>query len=114
MNEQLVSLAAQVLTALIIAGLGLLLRSWAKRADFEQRLKLLSMGSQLAYGVVNELSRRTANKVDDKVALGLAEVNAFLAKQGQAALTPDEASVVKTMFDAQHGIESKVLAAANP
>ncbi len=112
MNEQLITLAAQVLTALVLAGLGVLVRKWSQRADFETRLNLLRLGAGLAYGVVNEISRKTANTTDDKIALGLKEMNDFLAKQGQPAMSPNESEVAKTMFTAQHGMEK--VAAARP
>lgn len=77
-----------------------------------QRLADVLAFSRLAYQVVNEIAIRTATKIDDKVALGLAELNKALENAGKPTLSDAEAKLAAQAFTAHHGNEkiSEVLA----
>lgn len=114
MNEKLIELAAQILTTLLLAGLGLLVKKWSGQKDAAFRLEMLQKGAALAFGVVNELARKSPTKIDDKVAKALGEVNLFLASQGQPPVAPEETMALQQMFDAQHASEKKLESLKNP
>jgi hypothetical protein len=73
----------------------------ANQARAESNFEL---GVKLAYNIVSEISIRTPNTVDDKVALGLKYLRDFLDTNGQKMKASDEAKA-KLLFQAMHGEE---------
>jgi hypothetical protein len=64
-------------------------------------------GVPVAYAIVNDISKRTPNKVDDKVALVLKALNDWMLAHGQPELKPVDVEKAKLLFSAMHGEESK-------
>lgn len=91
--------------SVVLPLLGLLFRSVFKdRAD--KAASNFSLGVQLAYQIVNEISLRTENTIDDKAALAIKYLRDFLAADGQK-LTPADESKALLIFQAMHGAELK-------
>lgn len=86
----------------LFTALGLFLKS-QKRAAVD---KIIDMAIPVAYKVVDEIARRTPNKIDDKVALGL-KVLAEYAATHDIELKPEHEARAKMVFSALHA-ESKV------
>lgn len=96
----------------VVAAIGAIaLALWRRATLTDERRKLILTFGDMAYGVVNEVARRSANTVDDKAALGLRHVLDLLAANGQKPLTPGETATVRSLFDANHGNEAKRLEA---
>lgn len=91
------------------AGLGAIVGSillFFFRAVFKDRAeakeRLFKTAVEVAYNVVNDISARTDNKVDDKVALGLKALRDFMSLNGQSVSPVDEEKA-KLLFQAMHG-----------
>lgn len=108
-SSSLSSVLEELIVAVVIAIIGVFWR----RADLsKERRQLILTVSDIAYGFVNEVSRRTSNTIDDKVSLGMAKVIALLRDQGASPeLTRGEEAVVRAVFDARHGNEAKAVEA---
>lgn len=103
---------AGLISEAVLAVIGALaLAFWRRQNLTEERRKLILTFGDMAYGVVNEVARRSANTIDDKAALGLRYVLDLLTTNGQKPLTPGETATVKALFDANHGNEAKRLEA---
>lgn len=102
-------IAEELVLVVVTAVAGVFIR----RAQLSrERKEFILTAGQLAYGAVNELARRSANRVDDKVAKGLGIVLELLQANGQKPLSPGEQATVKVLFDSMHGQEAKRLEAA--
>jgi uncharacterized membrane-anchored protein YhcB (DUF1043 family) len=90
-----------LLAALLAGVVGAVIKSFwsAKATKYESNFLL---GTQIAFLAVNEISKRTANPVDDKIALGLQLLKEHLSKSGQKLVPADEARA-KELFSAMHG-----------
>ena len=88
----------------IVAGLvAMVLRSIFKE-QAAQKEQLLSLGIEIAYACVAEVAKRTENKVDDKIALGLGYLKSWLNANGQELKPVDEVKA-KLLFQAMHAKE---------
>lgn len=70
--------------------------------------KAVTEGIPYAYWGVNEIARRTDNKIDDKVAEGLRILKEFLAAKGHdpEKVTPEQLKRAELVFNALHAQES--------
>lgn len=80
-----------------------LLGQWFK-TNKERAQSNFAAGVKCAYLIVSEISIRTPNQVDDKVALGLKYLSDYLNAEGQK-LSAADAEKAKLMFQAMHGEE---------
>jgi hypothetical protein len=90
---------------------------WRKAKLTEEKRKLFLTGVDIAYNVVNDISKRTPNKVDDKVALALIHLRNQLKLSGGPELSEGLVEQARLLFTAKHGAEltaKEVLAAATP
>lgn len=103
-NDATISMVVTILATLIVAVWRMLKKD--KQAEVDQTLKLFHQGVAVAYNVVNNLASKTENKIDDKVALALLELEKFLAPF-DIELTPELKERAKQLFNAMHGAEKK-------
>ena len=105
------SLLAVLLTPEVLAILGplvvglvlkILRGIWKEKAA--DREKLVSFGIEIAYACVAEVAKRTQNKVDDKVAMGLDYLRKWLNANGEE-LRPVDEEKAKLLFQAMHAKE---------
>lgn len=80
-----------------------LLGQWFKSSK-DKAESNFTLGVKLAYNIVSEISLRTPNTVDDKVALGLKYLRDFLDTNNQKLSAADEEKA-KLLFQAMHGEE---------
>lgn len=101
--EVIASIAAAVISFVI----GKLVKDAAKRAVVE---KVVDAAIPVAFHVVQEISRRTPNKIDDKAALALEKLAELTATKG-VALDETHKDRAKLVFQALHAqsktVESK-------
>ena len=82
---------------------------WADKTD--ARLALVDQLVTIAYHVTDEVSRLTPNKVDDKVAFALGELQRLLRANRKPELSPGEAELAKAKWSAMHVLEVKAAGA---
>lgn len=82
---------------------------WADKTD--ARMELVDRLVTIAYHVTDEVSRLTPNKVDDKIAFALGELNRLLKANRKRELTPGETELAKAKWSAMHALESKAAGA---
>ncbi len=101
---------AAVLVPVLVAVARMFLKDSA-----DKTLETVKWAIGVAYNTVNEISLRTANKVDDKAALALKVFADAMASQGIQA-TPSQLAMAKASLVAMHGQEKLALkvAAAHP
>lgn len=112
--ERMLTAGSEALTVALLMLAFLALRKWRISAE---RARLISAAVDLVYGAVNEMARRTENRIDDKAALAIKKLAEYLASQGADPLTSEEVAQARLTFTAKHGTESKLLdalAAASP
>jgi hypothetical protein len=93
---EVLKLSAALLAAVLPFLLTWIFKDKAKKAEGN-----LLAGVEVAFNVVNEVAKRTPNKVDDKAALGLDFLRQYLKTQGQDLSAP-EAERAKLLFKALH------------
>jgi hypothetical protein len=71
------------------------------RADAAE--KMFQMSVEVAFNLVNDVAKRTDNKLDDKVALGLQFLHDYYASQGMPEPTPAQIERAKLLFSALNG-----------
>lgn len=81
-----------------------IIMTWLFKDKRDKAERNLTLGIELAYNIVNEISMRTGNKVDDKVAMGLDYLRQYLGTSGQT-LKPADEEKAKLLFQAMHGAE---------
>jgi hypothetical protein len=77
----------------------------------EQRLELVDQFITIAYHVTDEVARVTPNKVDDKVAFALGELQRLLRVNRKKPLTEGEAELAKAKWSAMSSLEAKAAGA---
>ena len=102
-TEEVIGVLASVLATVISLVIGKLVKDAAKRAVVE---KVVNAAIPVAFHIVQEISRRTPNKIDDKVALGLEKLSEVSATHG-VELTEAHKERAKLVFQALHS-QSKV------
>lgn len=97
LTPEVLDLVAGIVAAAISALLGLLFRG-ARKAAAE---KVVDFAIPIAFHVVEEIARRTENKIDDKVALGLQKLSEITRTKG---VEPTAAHLerAKLVFQAMH------------
>ena len=88
---------ATFLSVILFTALGLFLKAAKKEAVD----RVLDAAIPIAYRVVDEISRRTSNKVDDKVALGLKVLSDYV-RTHDITLKPEHEARAKLVFSALH------------
>lgn len=102
--ETLHALLAGALTlALMLAGTFLVpyLKVQLAKLTEARRAQVFQL-ADLAFGVVEELARRSTTDLDDKAVKGLKELELLLATNGAAPLSAGETALAKARFDALH------------
>lgn len=103
---------------LVLTLLGIIFMFFYRKAKIEESNRLLfEKGVDIAYNMVNDLSKRTENKIDDKIAIGLQYLRDFMfANTGSRELSPEQEALAIQMFSAKHGAElaAKEVMAAPP
>lgn len=107
--DRLLNWGVEGLSVLLIAGAGIAVAKW--QLTKERRL-LIASGINLAYGAVNELARKTPNKIDDKAVEALKQLAAYLETYGAPPPTAAEEQRALIAFNALHAQET--LATASP
>lgn len=102
-TDEVVGMLASVVAAVISLVIGKLVKDTARRAVVE---KVVDAAIPIAFHVVQEISRRTPNKIDDKVALGLEKLAEISATHG-VELTEEHKARAALVFSALHA-QSKV------
>lgn len=71
--------------------------------------KIVTVGVPIAYHVVNEIARRTPNKIDDKIAEGLRVLKEYLKTEGvkDSEVTEEHLAKARLLFDALHAQEKE-------
>jgi len=111
----LASLATPQGMASIVAIVGAIVLGVLKLSDL--RKQQLATAIHYAFHAIEDISATTGNTVDDKVAVGLGLVDAYLDAHGWHPLKPAEVQVAKmgfTSLNGQMAASAKVLAAASP
>jgi len=92
---------------LVLTLLGIIFMFFYRKAKIEESNRLLfEKGVDIAYNMVNDLSKRTENKIDDKIAIGLQYLRDFMfANTGSRELSPEQEALAIQMFSAKHGAE---------
>lgn len=88
---------------LATALIGLVTFLFSRFKSLEAYKATFADGVKFAYTATSEVARRTATKVDDKVAVALGKLSDFLGRP----LTPEETAKAKVAFDALHYEEKK-------
>lgn len=88
---------ATFLGVVVFTALGLFLKAAKKEAVD----RVIDASIPIAFRVVDEIARRTPNKIDDKVALGL-KVLADYVKTHDITLKPEHEARAKLVFNALH------------
>ena len=86
----------------IIVGIVMFFVKSLMKDKYDKNEAIFAKAVDVAFNVVNDLSKRTDNKVDDKVAEGLAALKAYLASHGQDA-TSQQLERAKLLFQAMNG-----------
>lgn len=94
--------------ALLAVLVGFLVKQFLKNQKEDRRALVLG-GINLAYNIVNDISKTTKNTIDDKAALGLMKLNEYLSTEKARPLSADEAAKAKLAFSALHGAEERVV-----
>lgn len=102
-SDDVVQSIAGVVAVAVFTALGKWVKDAVKRAKVED---LVEQGIPIAFWAVNEVAKRTENKIDDKVALGLKKLEEYLATH-KVELKDEHASRAKLLFDALHAQEKK-------
>ncbi|NVJ03094.1 hypothetical protein HV824_33980 [Myxococcus sp. AM009] len=89
-----------IFSGVVLGGAWLARRLWKDKA--EARLRAFAQGVEHAYFAVESFAAKTANTVDDKLALALKLLNEQMARHGYA-LTVQEAEDAKLRIEAMHG-----------
>lgn len=96
----------------LVVGGGLLWRLFRKdKADSDRALFL--QGVHVAYGIVNNIAALTPNKVDDKAAEFLKQLETYLTPKG-IELTPVMKQEATMIADAIHGNQKAADAPTSP
>jgi hypothetical protein len=69
---------------------------------YEKNEAVFEKAVDVAFNMVNDMAKRTDNKIDDKVAEGLAALQAYLKSHGQDATTA-QLERAKLLFSAMNG-----------
>lgn len=105
LTEAIMNQAWQLLLLMILTGIGFLLQKYKVTQD---RRNLIGTGVELAYGAVNEMARKSPNKIDDKAAEALKKISELLKAENHPPLTAAEEIKVRMAFDAKHALERKL------
>lgn len=93
-------------TTMTLAGIIAAVAAFILRLVFKENAaakeKLVLIAVEVAYNVVNDISKRTENKIDDKIALALGVFRDYLGASGVAPTQADEARA-KILWSAMHG-----------
>lgn len=100
-SEEVLKMLAPIFATVLSALLGLFIRNAAKKAVAE---KIIDAAIPVAYQVVNEIARRTENKIDDKIALGLKVLAEFASTKG-VQVTEAQKTRAALVFQALHAQE---------
>lgn len=94
----------QVAGVLFTALLGKIVKDHVRKAFVE---KVIAEALPIAYFGVNEIARRTPNKIDDKVAAGLKILKDYVEASGvkEQEIKPQHLAKAKLVFDAMHAQE---------
>jgi hypothetical protein len=86
----------------IIVGVVMFFVKSLLKDKYSKNEAVFGQGVDIAFNMVNDLSKRTENKVDDKVAEGLKALQAYLATHGQSP-TEKQLERAKLLFQAMNG-----------
>lgn len=97
-SDSIVVVIAQVLGVAFFAGAAWF---WKQEETRKKAEEWFIQGVPVAFKVVDEIAKKTPNKVDDKIALGLKVLADFMGTH-KAKLTGEQAERAKLLFHAIH------------